>query len=418
MGIKLPQIENPWICGCLLALGGVDMGFGLVYSSFTLTAITNEFNLTDTESIWFNVGGILAAMVGALVINPLVGKFGKKYCLFGSAIYGTICWVLLGVSSNKIMAFVFRILSGTTIGLYSTICPTFISEVAPIDHKYLFGFMNQIGIAIGFLVVTVLGIAVSWHTTSIICGVPSMIFILTALLIPEQQTTLVVASTGHLIKYKKELFIAFLCMFFLQFSGINAVMSNMQIILESANLSISSSLIGILTNVVQLLATVISAGLVDKLGNRVCWIISAAGQLVAFVLMCLHQKLELPSWLFMIALFLEQLTYGVGTGPIPFAAAAELFRVELRAPAMAVSTAENWLLSAIVCLIWPYLEDALTLGYAFLFFAGIQVLSIIFGLIVFIPVSKDAEKDENSYSDDETEQMSRRLSHTRDIPEL
>ena len=417
MGITLPQISNPWICGCLLALGGVDMGFGLVYSSFTLTAITNEFNFSETESIWFNVGGILAAMVGALAINPLVGKFGKRYCCFASAIYGTIVWILLGVSVNKVMAFIFRVLSGTTIGLYSTICPTFISEVAPLSHKYLFGFMNQIGIAIGFLVVTILGASVSWRITSYVCAFPSVILAFTILFIPEQQTTIVKASTSHLFKFKKQLFIAFLCMFFLQFSGINAVMSNMQIILETANLSISSSLIGILTNVVQLLATIISATLVDRLGNRICWIISAAGQLVAFVLMCLHQVLTLPSWVFMVSLFLEQLTYGVGTGPIPFAASAELFRIELRAPAMAVSTAENWLLSAIVCLIWPYLEKALTLGYAFLFFAGVQVLSIIFGVIVFHPTPKDNE-DQESSSDDETENISRRLSQADSIPEL
>ena len=418
MGITLPQISNPYINGALLAMGGVDIGFGLVYASFTLTAITNEFSLSETESIWFNVGGILAAMIGALAINPLVSAYGKKYCLFGSAIYGTIVWILLGASSNKIMTFIFRILTGTTIGLYSTICPTFISECAPLEKKYLFGFMNQIGIAIGFLVVTVLGIAVSWHITSYICSIPSIILALTTMFIPEQQTTLVKASFSHLLSFKKQLFVAFLLMFFLQFSGINAVMSNMQIILDKANLTISSSLIGVLTNVVQLLATIVAAMVVDKLGNRMCWNISAAGQLIAFVFLCLHQKVNLPSWIFMVALFLEQLTYGIGTGPIPFAASAELFRVELRSQAMAVSTAENWLLSAIVCLIWPYLEKAFTLGYAFLFFVVIQVLSIIFGTVVFKPTPEDADNENDSSEDDETENISRRLSHVRDIPEL
>ena len=161
--------------------------------------------------------------------------------------------------------------------------------------------------------------------------------------------------------------------------------------LEEADLSISSSLIGILTNVVQLITTIISATLADKLGNRMCLTISAGAHLISFVLMCLHQKLSLPSWLLMISLFLEQLSHGVGTGPIPFAASAELFRDELRSAVMVVSTAEKWLLSAIVCLIWTYLLDGMTLGYKFLFFAGIQVLLIIFGLIVFRPFANDVE---------------------------
>ena len=415
MGITIPRIKNPYVCGITLALGGMDMGFGLVYSSFTLTPITNEFNLSETESIWFNVGGILAAMFGALFINPLVNKFGKRPCLFGSAIYSTIVWILLGVSSTKAMAFTFRILSGATIGLYSTICPTYISEVAPSDKRYLFGFMNQIGIAIGFLIVTALGATVSWQTTSIVCSIPSIIFIFLALFYPEQPNSLVKASFTQLFKFKKELFIAFLCMFFLQFSGVNAVMSNMQTILEKANLDISNSLIGILTNVAQLLATIIAALIVDKLGNKLCWTISSAGQMIAFILLCLHQKLDLPSPVFLVALFLEQLTYGIGTGPIPFAAAAELFKLELKASALSLATAANWLLSSIVCLIWPYLEKGLTLGYAFLFFAGVQVLAIIFGFCVFTKPEKDSDDSDDF---EETESISRRMSHVHDVPEL
>lgn len=398
-------------------MGGVDMGFGLVYAAFTLTPITQEFNLTELQSTWFNCIGFLAAMVGALFINPFVGRYGKRWTGFFCAIFGIFAWVVLGLSKNKAMAFVFRSLSGMTIGLYSTICPTFIAEVAPPDRKFLFGFLNQVGIAVGFLIVTALGALINWRTVSYICAFPSVILTCTFLFIPEPEISAIKVSLGQLCKYKKELFIAFLCMFFLQFSGINAVMSNMQIILSKANLSISSSLVGILTNVVQLLATCIAAVLVDKLGNRICWLVSSGGQLVAFVLLCLHQKQNLPSWVFMVGLFLEQIAYGIGTGPIPFAAAANLFKVELCSTAMAISTAENWLLSTIVCLIWPYLESSMTLGYAFLFFVGIQVLAIIFGIIVFAP-KKGGEEGDNSSDNDEAEDASRRLSQAQALPEL
>ncbi|EAY05118.1 major facilitator superfamily protein [Trichomonas vaginalis G3] len=419
---QIPKISNPYVCGILLTMGGVDMGFGLVYTSFTLTAISNKFDMNKLQSTWFTCIGLLAAMVAALIINPFVNRYGKRWTGFITAIYGVFAWVILGLSTNKAMVFVFRALSGMTVGFYSTICPTFIAEVAPVERKFLFGFMNQIGIAIGFLIVTVLGIYVSWQAVSIICAFPSFILACSFLFIPEPEIAAVTVSCSHLLKFKKELFIAFLCMFFLQFSGINAVMSNMQIIITNAKLTISTSLIGILTNVIQLISTILSAIVVDKLGHRICWIISSLGQLISFVLLCLHQKVNLPSWVFMIGLFLEQLTYGIGTGPIPFAAAANLFRVELCANAMAVSTAENWLLSTIVCLIWPYLESGLTLGYAFLFFVGIQVLAIIFGVIVFKPKGKEETKDDDvsssSQENEEAENMSRRLSHAKEIPEL
>ncbi|EAY20746.1 major facilitator superfamily protein [Trichomonas vaginalis G3] len=403
-------------------MGGINMGLGLVYSSFTLTPITDRFGLTKTESTMFNVVGYLCAMIGSIFITPFVNRFGKRWTGFCVAIYGIIVWIVLGLSQNKPMVFVFRGLTGMTIGLYSTITPSFIAEVAPAGKKNLFGFMNQIGFAIGFLTVTILGALISWRYTSIICCFPSVIIACGILFIPEQENKAIKVSIGQVCKYKKELLIAFLCMFFLQFSGINAVMSNMQIIITNAKINISTSVVGILTNIVQLIATCISAVVVDKLGTIACWITSASGQLIAFLLLCLHQKCALPSWVFMIGLFLEQLSYGIGTGPIPFATASNIFRVELRATAMSISGAENWGLGTLVVLIWPYLESGLTLGYAFLFFLGIQILSIIFGSIVFrkSTEAKDTaatEEESNSY-DEETENMKRKLSYAGVIPEL
>lgn len=422
MAFTLPQIHNPYISAIILMMGGVNMGFGLVYASFTLTAITNQFGLDTLGSTMFNVSGLLGAAAGAIIINMFVMKFGKRWCGLVSGIIGVVSWVGLGLSNSAVLAFIFRVLSGSTVGLCSTICPSFISEIAPPNHRYLFGFLNQVGISIGFLIVTVLGATLSWQNVAFICCFPTAIIALFIMMIPESPVALVRTSWGNICKYKKECFIAFLLMFFLQYSGINAVMSNMQIILANANLTVSGSLVGILANVAQLVSTVASAFIVDKLGNRLCWLISAAGQLIAFVLLCCHQKLELPSWVFIFSLFLEQLTYGIGTGPVPFAAAAELFRVELRSTAMAIATAENWILSASVCLIWPYLEQGLSLGFSFLFFAGIQCLSLIFGVVVFSPVNKSAEDGENDMemdsSDEEMENMSRRLSHAQDVAEL
>ena len=215
--------------------------------------------------------------------------------------------------------------------------------------------MNQIGLSVGILIVAVLGASVSWRACSIICSAPGIILIFTILLMPEAPRSFKNGTMAQACEFKMEMLISFLCMFFLQFSGINAVLSNMQIILDNANLTISSSLLGILANIVQLFATLISAALVDSLGNRICWTVSAIIQLMAFVLLCLQQKIGLSTPSFIAGLFLEQIGYGIVTGPITFAATVELFKAELRAPSMAIITAEDWLLAAIVCLIWHYL---------------------------------------------------------------
>jgi hypothetical protein len=266
--------------------------------------------------------------------------------------------------------------------------------------RSFFGFINQIGCCTGFLLVTVLGAAVSWRQTSFICSVPSIVIALTGFFIPEKEVEASNISIGEICQYKKELLFGFIFMFFLQFVGISAVLSNIESIIRSANLTVSAGLVGILTNVVQLITTIIASFIVDKIGNRICWTVASVLQLIAFIFLCLHQVLGWPSGVFIAALFVEQIGYGIGSGPIPFPATAELFVPEVRATGMAISTGENWILAAVVCLIWPYLQEALTLGYAFLFFAGIHVIAIIFGLLFFKPKHKqvEAESSESSTS--------------------
>ena len=413
----LPTIPNPYISGVIIAMGGVDMGLALAYTGPTLTAITEEFDLSKIESTMFNVSAYIAAMVGAIVINFFVKKYGKRNCSFAVGIIALVSWVCLSQSSNKAMAFVFRCLTGSTIGLYSTISPVYIMDVAPQDKKGLFGFMNQLGLALGFLLINIFGAVTSWKWLALICAFPGLVQVCSVLFVPDPIQTVLKTSFTQIFKFPKQLIIALLLMFFLQFSGVNAVLSNLSIIINNANLNVSTSLVSIMATVAQLIATLISSLLVDKLGQRVCWTLSSAGQMIAFLLLFAHQKFVLPSIVFMVGLFLEQLTYGIGTGPVPFTKTAELFKIEVRSTAMAIATAFQWFVGGVVCYLWPTLQDLMGIAWSFFFFAIISLISIIFGILVLVPQT-NAGYGENEDSDNETEEISRRLSHAMDIPEL
>ena len=72
----------------------------------------------------------------------------------------------------------------------------------------------------------------------------------------------------------------------------------------------------------------------------------------------------------------------MGNGPIPFARATVLLEPQFRSTAMAIIVAINWALTAGINAIWPTLQEKMSLGFAFLFFACMMVLSLIFGFIV------------------------------------
>lgn len=180
-------------------------------------------------------------------------------------------------------------------------------------------------------------------------------------------------------------------MFFLQFCGVQAIISNLEPIITQANLGINPSIIAVCANIAQLISNVIAAFIVDGWGRRPCWLLSSAGQLVAFILLTAYDLAELPTGVFIAALFCEQLFFGIGTGPIPFMRTAELFSDAVRSSAMALMTAINWVFVVIVVFIWPYMRDGMGLGYSFLFYACLMALAIIFGVIALPRKSQDRQ---------------------------
>ena len=437
--MKIPQLKNRWLCALILMMGAVDIGLGMVYPSFTTEALGEQFGWNTTVKTWFNCAGTFSAVFTGIGINVAIVYFGKKKSCFWSALFATIMWILLGVSVNTAMVFVFRILSCCTIGLFATAIPPYIAEIAPTKWADLFGYFNQIGIVFGYLLVTVLGAYLNWTVVAFISAVPNFILCICIWFVPEKteieadedgQTTFnenehssSSSSSGeeendqHEEQQEKQeqhpltggeafkqtcamslpMFIAFMFMFYLQFSGITSVMTNMESIIEKAGISISNQIVGIIAQCVQFVATLIASGIVDRLGRFICWTLSASIQLIAFILMCLHQKLNLPGSVFIVGLCLEQFGYGIGNGPIPFAATSTLFPPQFASTGMAIATAENWILTGGVCLVFPYLEEAITLGYTFLFFACIMVTEIIFGVLVFYkkksPQNQESEED-------------------------
>ncbi|EAY08482.1 major facilitator superfamily protein [Trichomonas vaginalis G3] len=310
------------------------------------------------------------------------------------------------------MLFTFRCMSCSSIGLYTTFVSPFLAEIAPDNKKYFFGFINQIANAIGFLTVTIIGAQLNnFRKVAFICSVPNIVLCIGILFIPEKPQSTQRATVCATCKYHKELFIAFLFMFFLQFSGIQPVMSNLGEILNRANLGDKGHKMGIYATATQLVTTLIFAFIVDKVGNFIMWEISAAGEMIAFVLMCCHQKLNLPTWVFLLGLFLHMLSYGMGNGPIPFARATVLLEPQFRSTAMAIIVAINWALTAGINAIWPTLQEKMSLGFAFLFFACIMVLSLIFGFIVV----RNLDLRDKAVLDNESEEESKKEGKMDDV---
>ena len=414
MACTTPKIRVHFINGLIIMLGGISIGLSLAYPSPTSAEISAKFNFTSIQTTMFNVSGFICAMVGSVVINFLIPRIGRGWSAFVTALIAALSFYGIAFANSLWLIFLMRCINGATIGFFSTVCPVFLQEIAPEGHENQFGYFNQIGLAIGFLLPTIFGMFCGYRMIAIYSSIPNILMIVLVPFVPvvEHQDELKVKPTT-VLKFARELVVAACLMFFLQFSGINALLSNLETIIKNSKIDVNTSFIALGANLTQILATIIAALVVDRWGNKPCWIISAAGQLVAFIILGVQQLVTGPGGLFMAGLFLEQLTYGIGTGPIPFALAAQLFPIEVRSVAVGLATGLSWLLSAVVCFMWPAMEKGIGLGWSFLFFAGISLLSVLFGIFVI----KHKPKKEHETSD--SMDVARRLSkHPDGTPQM
>ncbi|KAH0795269.1 major facilitator superfamily transporter [Histomonas meleagridis] len=401
-----PYIPFTPICCFILAMGGVTMGVSLSYCSPALPQIQEEFHLSSTEATCFNVMSPVCGMIGCIICSFLTGRIGRRWCTFICAVFTFLTWIFLALPKVFWLLMLLRCLNGFSLGFFSSVTPIFIVEVAPPRYTGLFGYMHQLGTAFGYWYPNLVGNTVSaWRDVTYICSIPSGILMLGSLFISDRVGPTKGASYGKVFKYKKQMLIAMFILLIQQFSGINALQSNLRTILSEARIS-NASIIETMATVCQILTTIAASFIVDRWGRRNCWILSTVLQFIAFLLLAIQQIAQTNGALFIVGLFVEQLSYGFGMGPIPFLVVAELYPEEVRSASMALMTVTCWLFAAVVMLIWPVMEESLTVGYCFLVFSIISIVALLFGISQIDNKKAPKKEEEDLIANEEEEKES------------
>ena len=166
---------------------------------------------------WAQSCALLGCLAGALVSGALSDRFGRKPVLVLAA--ANFVSSSLGIAfAQTFPAFVtWRILGGMSIGLASNISPMYISEIAPAAQRGLLVAINQLTIVIGVLAaqfvnwciarpvpdgLSAADFAASWNVVHgwrwmfAACAVPSVLFLLGSLFVPESPRWLTKAGAA------------------------------------------------------------------------------------------------------------------------------------------------------------------------------------------------------------------------------
>ncbi|KAI9802691.1 MAG: hypothetical protein M1825_002713 [Sarcosagium campestre] len=154
-----------------------------------------------------------------------------------------------------------------------------------------------------------------------------------------------------------------------QFCGINGIVMY-GVALLSELLGAGSGLLAIAVSAANLIMTILCAPLADRLGRKVCLLLSIAGMGLNAFLLAISIIFSIPV-LSMIAAILFVASFAVGLGPVPFILASELVEKEAVGATQSWALVANWMATFIVAQFFPILNEWMGKGRIFFLFTAL-----------------------------------------------
>jgi SP family galactose:H+ symporter-like MFS transporter len=412
--------------GISAALGGFVFGYELAVISAALLFVRTEFGLSGFEQ-GVLVGVLpLGAMAGGLLAGRAADQLGRRSTLLLAGALFAVGAVLATAAPSFAVLVIARAISGVGVGTVSSTSPLYLSEIAPPDVRGRLVTLNQLLVTLGIVSAYTVGLifasSSSWRPMFGVALVPIGTLLVGMLRAPESPAWLdaqgrpeearqilrqVAADEEEVeriidgVRRTREqqrrrldvrellrsaaapaLITGVALAVIQQFSGINAIIAYAPSIMQRTGLGASNSIAySIAIGAINLVATVVSIRLVDRIGRRPLLLFSLAGAGVSLLLLGLTFVVSLGSsgsWLALICLLGYIASFASGLGPIFWLLITEIFPPEARAAGASVATATVWFSNFLVGLAFLPIADAIGEGATFWIFAAVCVIGFVF----------------------------------------
>jgi sugar porter (SP) family MFS transporter len=178
---------------------------------------------------------------------------------------------------------------------------------------------------------------------------------------------------------------------FQQFVGINVIFYYSTTLWQAVGFSEDDAMLtSVITSVTNILTTLVAISLIDKIGRRPLLIIGAAGMVVTLGTMAVCFSTARGSGddlalgpvagpVALVAANLYVVSFGMSWGPAVWVLLGEMFNNKIRATALAVAAAAQWLANWVISTSFPALADVgLFLAYGlYAFFAALALIFVL-----------------------------------------
>ncbi|MCK5137897.1 MAG: sugar porter family MFS transporter [Bacteroidales bacterium] len=397
------------VIASIAATGGLLFGFDTGVISGAIPFLQDYFELTDSQIESVTALGLIGAVVGALSTGAISDYLGRKKVILASAFVFATGAVWTGFAPSVTQLMISRFYLGLAIGVSSFAVPLYISEISPTKIRGTLVSMFQLLITVGILTAYLSDNALAdnnnlecWRPMLWVGVIPALVLFIGMFFLPETPRWLMSkgredearkvldriedpefidksiagmksdiaidasqASWKEIFKpwLRNALIIAVGIMFFQQFVGINTVIYySPKIFLaagfEGAEAAIAASVI---VGAVNVLFTIISLFIIDRLGRRKLYFIGLSG--IAVALVCMGLGFMLPGagkWFLVISMLVYIAFFAISLGPLGWLIITEVFPTRVRGLGASIGSLSNWGFNTLV--VWTFYKMASAIG--------------------------------------------------------
>ena len=414
-----------YLVAAVAAISGLLFGFDTAVINGALIFLRAELGLTTRGTEVATSSLLVGCAVGAAAAGWLTDRLGRRRILIVSALLFAASAVGAAVPRTLAEFVAARLVGGLAIGVASVLAPLYIAEMSPPAIRGRLVALNQMAIVTGILLAYFVNWLLSfagpgsWRLMFATAAVPSTVFFVALLFVPESPRFLVekgreqdalavlarvggeetaaaelseirdaIAQEGGSLRelfarrLRRPLGIAVFLAVFQQITGINTVIYYGSLIFkeqvggQSDSAAIFANVIIGCTNFVM---TILALWLIDRLGRRPLMMLASGGMAAALFALGLLFRLQPPPGLAVLLVILVYVaSFSVGLGPGVWVVISELFPTRIRGRAMSIATLCLWLACILVTATFLSLVEVVGSSGAFWIYAAMSVLNLLF----------------------------------------
>jgi SP family galactose:H+ symporter-like MFS transporter len=429
-----------FIAAIFAAVGGLLFGYDTAAISGAVIFIKKQFALSTFPQELVVSMVLVGAATAALGGGRLSDRLGRRATLLLTSIIFIAGALICAFAGSFGTLLVGRVIVGLGIGLASTTVPVYISEVSPPKARgwqvSLFQLAITVGILVAYLVDYAFAGSGAWRWMLGLAAVPGLILGLGMLYLPESprwlakhgqadkalkilsrirgnsdvktefqeiQSTLSQASErgqwSELFSptIRPALIVGVGLAVFQQITGINTVIYYAPTILQSAGMSSASGAIlataGI--GVVNVIMTLVSMWLIDRVGRRPLLLTGTAGIIITLGILGLAFAMSGAGLarVAVVTLMAYVASFAISLGPIFWLLISEIYPLRIRGLAEGTAAASNWAANLLVSLTFLTLVLALGPARTFWLYGLLAIASWIFSYYL-VPETKGRTLEE------------------------